>query len=105
MSYFSKSLIHDPKFDRDCEEMFGSLEKADQELAELMFSIGHNLVVGSRIIDGVSSYHHSLTNCVVVVEELHDKSLLLRACISFRDPVLYKVSSSVLSLQRQSGIK
>jgi hypothetical protein len=101
MSYSNRSLIHHPKFDRDCEEVFGSLEKADHALAELMYCISHNLAAGALIVEGVSSFFASTLACVVVVEELHTGSLLVRACISVGESFLCETTPASVSCSLQ----
>lgn len=89
MTYRCKPLIHDKKFDRDCEEIFGSLEKADRALADLLFCISHDLSNSSEVADGVLSFFNSSLQCVIVAEDLAQVGLVLRACISVRARVSF----------------
>lgn len=82
LPYPGRLLVHDPQFDRDCERVFGSLETADDELAQFMFDVGHDVVTGAAISQWVSVFVVAAGRpCLVVVESLGDH-LLLRALVA-----------------------
>jgi hypothetical protein len=80
MHYSARSLTHSSTFDRDCEQLFGSLVVADQKLAKALFEIAHDLIPGVPISSTISAY--SVENdCIIIVEQL-GRSFMLQACVA-----------------------
>lgn len=78
MNYNGRSLVHDRRFDRDCEDLFGSLERADELLASTIFDIAHGLLIGVPVASGMQAYEVA-GMCVILVDE--GPNLTLRACV------------------------
>lgn len=79
MDYNGRSLVHDRRFDRDCEDLFGSLARADEMLAATVFEIAHGLVSGVSVANGMHAYEVAGI-CVLLVED--GPNLTLRACVA-----------------------
>ena len=86
MRYPGRQLVHDKKFDRDCEHFFGSLAQADDLLAGFVFELAHGLAVGAKISPQVTAFmQHGDRPCVVIVE-LADDQLFLRGLVALDVP-------------------
>ena len=81
MLYPGRSLVHDRKFDRDCEEFFGSLERADDRLAAFLFELAHGVVHGIKITSTVSAFMADVELSCVVIVELCGGDLFLRGLV------------------------
>ena len=83
MPFPARSLVHDPRFDRDCEELFGSLERADEVLASVLFDIACGLAAGVCV--AIHLFAYEVAGSYVVL--LHDdgRVAILRSCTAFAE--------------------
>jgi hypothetical protein len=85
MHYPGRQLVHDEKFDRDCEVVFGSLVEADDKLAPFMFELAHGVAHGAAVAPWVTAFAvPGLRPCVVIVESIGGR-LILRALIGLEN--------------------
>lgn len=79
MPFHARSLVHDPRFDRDCEELFGSLERADEILAPLLFDIARGL--SASVCVAIHLFAYEVAGTYVVLVHDNGREVLLRSCI------------------------
>jgi hypothetical protein len=70
------------QFDEDCVRQFGSLQAADDALANFLFDIARGVAPGSVVINGTGVYISSSGRRLAVLVEVAGLRVILKALVA-----------------------